>query len=102
MFKVWKILCGVTLTVLLICSLASVVDTAENVVSNPDPDYCTSHHKGDEPGCLADHEHNCVWCTAKAVKSACYDTEVAKQLPPSIFKCSNSSTVGTEPVVITE
>jgi hypothetical protein len=99
MLKLWKIVCGITLVILVMFPLFSVVHSRIGH-SALDPDYCTSHHKGDESGCVADHEHNCVWCTAKAVKSACYDAEIAKQLPPSIFKCSDSSIIADAPEFI--
>ena len=56
-----------------------------------DPDFCTSQHKGDEAGCKADHERDCVWCVSKAVKPACYNAEIAKELPHSVFKCEDSN-----------
>ncbi len=31
--------------------------------------------------------HNCVWCVAAAVPSACYSPEEAKRLPAAVFKC---------------
>ena len=57
--------------------------------SSVDPTVCTSQHKGDREGCLADRENDCVWCVPKAVPSACYNSEVAADLPGSVFKCES-------------
>jgi len=101
--KVWKIAGAFTIMLLLSLSLLTFVNNVDFPDAPIDPDYCTSQHKGDEAGCLADHAHNCVWCTAKAVKPACYDAEIAKQLPPSIFKCSRKpADESEEPVFILE
>ena len=99
MLTIHKVLAAIGLSGLLVFSTFRMVDITSGSYSPDDPDYCTSHHKGDQAGCLADHEHSCVWCTAKAVKSACYNAEVAKQLPHSIFNCSEPS---VQPQVLIE
>lgn len=66
-------------------------------ISEPDgKEYCTATHHSDESGCKADKANDCVWCLARAVPSMCYDLEVAKQLPHSVFKCDFPSTDITE------
>ena len=91
MLTTHKILAAIGLSGLIVFSTITLVDVGIVSQVPDDPDFCTSHHKGDQAGCLADHEHNCVWCIAKAVKPACYNAEVAKQLPHSVFNCSQPS-----------
>jgi len=86
-----KILAAIGLGGMIVFSTVKLVDIQFESIIPDDPDFCTAHHKGDQAGCLADHEHNCVWCIAKAVKPACYNADVAKQLPHSIFNCSEPS-----------
>ena len=74
-------------------SIASptLASTRAEVTDSVDAEYCTTTHKTDESGCKADKAHTCVWCMAKAVPSMCYDENIAKQLPRSVFKCEFSS-----------
>ena len=97
----WKTLAGCLLVLIVLVSCMTLIRPAVEAEVPVDPDYCTDHHKGDEAGCLADHAHDCVWCTAKAVKPACYNAEIAKQLPHSIFKCSNGNEL-SETVLVLE
>lgn len=91
MLTKYKVIAATALGGLITFSTFAIVEVFPDVSVPDDPDFCTANHKGDQDGCLADHEHNCVWCIAKAVKPACYNAEVAKQLPHSIFNCSSPS-----------
>ena len=93
----WPQILGVlgTAAVLFLYSVPFV--TIDPSVADPvDPDFCTSQHKADEAGCKADHDHDCVWCVSRAVKPACYNAEVAKQLPHSVFTCEAGAEKVTE------
>ena len=88
MLTIHKVLAAIGIGGLIAISSIRFVSIPPQYMLPDDPDFCTANHKGDESGCLADHDHNCVWCIAKAVNPACYNAEVAKQLPHSIFNCS--------------
>jgi len=86
MFK-WKtIIPGIVIALIIILSSVPLV-SYDLWSSDPASEYCTATHSTDESGCKTDKAHNCVWCIAKAVKSMCYDHDVAQQLPHSVFKC---------------
>ena len=91
MLPIYNVLAGLGICGFIVFSSLPYVSVSSESFAPVDPDYCTANHKGDQNGCLADHEHNCVWCISKAVKPACYNAEVAKQLPHSVFNCSTPS-----------
>lgn len=47
-------------------------------------DECKAQY-GDQNSCDVDSE--CTWCTSKAVKSSCFNTEDAAKLPGAVFIC---------------
>lgn len=81
-------------TVIVLSSIPLVIYEADRLLD--DPTYCTLQHKGDRSGCLDDKAHDCVWCVAKAVPSACYNSEIAKGLPHSVFKCEGPVSIPSD------
>ncbi len=80
---------GIGISVVILLSSVQFVRLSDDVTDPGDQEFCISKHL-DKSSCVADHEHNCVWCKAKAVQSACYDADMAKRLPHSVFTCESS------------
>jgi len=68
-------------------ALALLASSARIGAASP-TDACRDSHSG-EAECKADSK--CSWCKSAAVSSGCFTKENAKRLPPSVFKCEDSS-----------
>ena len=78
---------GLAIASIIILSSVPFVELGGNTEISSISEFCTQTHHKDEAACKADRDHGCVWCIARAVPSMCYDLDVAKQLPHSVFKC---------------
>jgi hypothetical protein len=89
MFAYRDFLASLGTAVVLCLSSVPFVRLSDYMVSLKDQEFCSQQHM-DRSSCTSDHEHNCIWCDAKAVKSACYDADFAKKLPHSVFTCTST------------
>lgn len=80
---------GLGIALVLLLSSVQFVSLSAEEVGLQDQEFCSTQHK-DESSCMKDREHNCVWCVAKAVPSGCYDADLAKRLPHSVFTCDSA------------
>lgn len=92
MISLRDLLGGIGISVVIILSSAPFVRLSDESTSVADQVYCSTEHL-DKASCVADQAHNCTWCVAKAVPSACYDADFAKRLPHSVFTCETSDEV---------
>uniref|UniRef100_A0AAV1U259 Cysteine proteinase n=1 Tax=Peronospora matthiolae TaxID=2874970 RepID=A0AAV1U259_9STRA len=83
------LLLAVALTLPLVAAVASTSPSPQllDLLFSFYPDEATDpcHSSVTKDKCLANH---CAWCICAAVPSSCYSLQEAKELPPTIFQCS--------------